>query len=195
MAKRISQLPEETSVADNDQLPLYDVSTGTTKRATVTNVLAGIIDGTDLGNNTITSEKLKATVAFAAYSSAAITASATPAKVQLATEEFDEGADFDATTNYRFTAPYAGIYSFTAQVTFTTPGDGNNIQGFLYKNGAAFTNTIVENFNVGGANTPTLNLSAVVKLAANDYVELFAARATTSGNATGRLSGFLVGRT
>jgi hypothetical protein len=156
---------------------------------------ASFNDGTGLGDNTITSEKLKATVAFAAYSSANITASSTPAKVQLATEEFDEGADFDATTNYRFTAPYAGIYSFTAQVTFTTPGDGNNVQGFLYKNGAAFTNTIVENFNVGGANTPTLNLSAVVKLAANDYVELFAARGTGSGNAQGRLSGFLLGRT
>ncbi len=62
---------------------------------------ASFNDGTGLGDNTITQEKLKATVAFAAYSSASITASATPAKIQLATEEFDEGADFDNATNYR----------------------------------------------------------------------------------------------
>ncbi len=53
MAKRISQLPEETSVATGDQVPIYDASTGTTKRATVTNVLAGVKDGTLIANDAI----------------------------------------------------------------------------------------------------------------------------------------------
>lgn len=53
MAKRISQLPEETSVATEDQVPIYDASTGTTKRATVTNMLAGVKDGTLISNDAI----------------------------------------------------------------------------------------------------------------------------------------------
>lgn len=53
MAKRISQLPEETSVATGDQVPIYDASTGTTKRATVTNMLAGVKDGTLIANDAI----------------------------------------------------------------------------------------------------------------------------------------------
>jgi hypothetical protein len=53
MAKRISQLPEETSVATGDQIPIYDASTGTTKRATVTNVLAGVKDGTLIEDDAI----------------------------------------------------------------------------------------------------------------------------------------------
>ena len=53
MAKRISQLPEETSVATGDQIPIYDASTGTTKRATVTNMLAGVKDGTLIANDAI----------------------------------------------------------------------------------------------------------------------------------------------
>lgn len=195
MAKRISQLTEETSVAVGDQLPLYDASTGSTKRTTVTNLLAGITNGSLLGDNTITSEKLKNTVAFSAYSSANITASSTPAKIQLATEEFDEGSDFDATTNYRFTAPYNGIYHFDGIARITTPGDANNCNVYLYKNGAAFTATINTGFNNGGGNTISIHISGTVKLTSGDYVELYVSRTTGTGNAQGTLSGFLVGRT
>jgi len=156
---------------------------------------ASFNDGTGLGDNTITSEKLKNTVAFSAYSSANITASSTPAKVQLATEEFDEGSDFDAATNYRFTAPYDGIYHFDGIGRITSPGDGNNCGVLLYKNGAAFSATVSAGLNVGGANTLALGVSGTVKLTAGDYVELFVSRATGSGNAQGTLSGFLVGRT
>lgn len=189
MAKRISQLTEETSVATGDQVPLYDVSSGTTKRATVANLTSTVVS-----DNSVTSEKLKSTISFSAYSSANITASSTPAKIQLATEAFDEGADFDATTNYRFTAPVNGIYHFDGIVRFTTPGDGNNCQAFLYKNGAAFTENVSVNFNVGGANSCAIPVSGTVKLAAGDYVELYAARATGSGNAQGTLSGAIYGR-
>lgn len=189
MAKRISQLTEETSVATGDNIPIYDVSTGTTKRATVANLTSTVVS-----DNSVTSEKLNSTIAFSAYSSANITASSTPGKIQLATEAYDQGADFDATTNYRFTAPVNGIYHFDGIVRFTTPGDGNNCQVFLYKNGAAFTENVSVNLNNGGGNSVALPVSGTVKLAATDYVELYAARTTGTGNATGTLSGFLVGR-
>lgn len=155
---------------------------------------ASFNDGTGIGAAAVVSESLKCTIAFAAYSSANITASSTPAKVQLATEVYDEGGDFDSATNYRFVAPVDGIYHFDAIGRLTSPGDGNNCGVLLYKNGAAFSENHSVGFNVGGANSVSLPVSATVKLAATDYVELYVSRATGSGNATGTLSGFLVGR-
>jgi hypothetical protein len=72
MAKRISQLPEETAVAVGDQLPLYDVSTGTTKRATVTNLLAGVTDGTLMENQSILAKHVDLSFADASARDAAI---------------------------------------------------------------------------------------------------------------------------
>ena len=192
---RISALTALTSADAGDTLPILDVSATTTKKITKTAYLSDVIDGTLLGDNTITSEKLKSTVAFSAVSTASVTASSTPTKIQLASEIFDEGGDFDSTTNYRFTAPYAGIYHFDARVTLTTPGDGNLCIGYLYKNGSAFTEVINEGVNVGGVNSPNLMFGATVKLAANDYVEVYVSRSTGSGNAQGMFSGHLVGRT
>ena len=133
-------------------------------------------------------------IGFAAYSSASITASATPAKIQLATEDFDEGSYFDSVTDYRFVAPYRAIYHFSARVTFTTPGDGNLLQGLLYKNGAAFAQGLTAGGNNGGVNSVSLTVASTVLLEAADYVELFGSRATGSGNAQGMLSGHIVSR-
>ncbi len=137
---------------------------------------------------------LSATVAFSAYSSGNTTLNSTPAKLAVNTELFDPGSDYDAATNYRFTAPSKGIYHFDGRVQFTTPGDGNNIAVYIYKNGSAFTEGIVQGFNVGGANSCSLTVSCTVQLNVGDYVELFGSRATGSGNGQGGLAGYLVGR-
>lgn len=72
MAKRISQLPEETAVAVGDQLPLYDVSTGTTKRSTLANLVAGVTDGTLMENQSILAKHVDFSFANAAGRDAAI---------------------------------------------------------------------------------------------------------------------------
>jgi len=72
MAKRISQLPEETAVAVGDQLPLYDVSTGTTKRSTLANLVAGVTDGTLMENQSILAKHIDFSFANAAGRDAAI---------------------------------------------------------------------------------------------------------------------------
>ena len=72
MAKRISQLPEETAVAVGDQVPLYDVSTGTTKRSTVANLLKGATDGTLIVNQAILAKHVDLSFANAAGRDAAI---------------------------------------------------------------------------------------------------------------------------
>lgn len=53
MAKRISQLPSETAPAVGDEFPFYDLSTGTTKRASLANILAGVTAGTSIANAAI----------------------------------------------------------------------------------------------------------------------------------------------
>ena len=73
MAKRISQLPEETSVATGDQIPIYDASTGTTKRATKTNFVADIVDGTLIEAGAITPDKRAGGFAVGTFTSPAST--------------------------------------------------------------------------------------------------------------------------
>lgn len=110
------------------------------------------------------------------------------------TKNFDTGSNFDAGTNMRFTAPVAGFYWFHGAI-------GNNgngtLQAALYKNGSALRYGVNVN--------PTTNLSNVdvtdiLQLAANDYVELWGDSGTNTtivGGATGPsyFSAFLVSLT
>jgi hypothetical protein len=85
-------------------------------------------------------------------------------------EVYDTGSYHSNTTNpSRFTVPANGIYSITAMVNFAGNG-GLNI-GWLMVNG---TTTIALQDMYGSFNTSTINLSTIVNLNANDYVELIA---------------------
>lgn len=136
---------------------------------------------------------------FSAYRNAAWTASATLTKVAFDTELFDTNSNFDATTNNRYTAPVAGFYLFTTGVSVNTSnGAANFMQLRLYKNGSVMhvlAHTSVPAVNI----VTTLTGSALVELAASDYVEVFFAHDLAAPGATGSdetwFTGHLVSRT
>jgi hypothetical protein len=76
------------------------------------------------------------------------------------------GNHYDGTTNYRFTAPVAGVYLFTSQPGYKETGD--NASWKLYKNGVAFTDFI--RVLSGLDSHSSWSCAALVYLGVGDYV-------------------------
>ena len=78
------------------------------------------------------------------------------------------GNHYDGTTNYRFTAPVAGVYLFTSQPGYKETSDDASWK--LYKNGAAFTDFVRV---LGGLNSHSgWSCAALVYLNVNEYVHI-----------------------
>lgn len=78
------------------------------------------------------------------------------------------GNHYDGTTNYRFTAPVAGVYLFTSQPGYKETSDDASWK--LYKNGAAFTDFVRV---LGGLNShSSWSCAALVYLNINEYVHI-----------------------
>lgn len=94
---------------------------------------------------------------------------ATPTKVVLDEETYDEQNEFDSVTNYRFTATKAGYYLVTAAVVWG--GLIDQARGILqiYKNGAEHSAVWTR---ASGAATFSTNISDIIYLAAADFLEL-----------------------
>ena len=129
--------------------------------------------------STVPAARIQA-LAFSAYratSNQSVT-NATYTKVQLNAENFDTASAFDSATNYRFTAPVAGIYRFD----FAVSGSGTStavVVAALYKNG---TMILVgsEGAAVSAWSEGVSSGSALVQLAAGDYIEMFTSIGATS---------------
>lgn len=108
---------------------------------------------------------------FAAYCSSSTTITTGGAtKVAFATEDFDIASNYDTSTS-RFTAPIAGKYRFNA-VIVVSGSLGASAELYFAKNGTKEKSVY---FNVVDPNVVhTLAGTAVLNLAANDYVEVFA---------------------
>lgn len=129
-------------------------------------------------------------------------ADVTATKVAWDTKKFDTGANFDTTTNRRFTAPVAGFYQINAQIDLLSPGNTMVASIFyLYKNGSNthLFHDVYPNVGVGNQVNTSGSLSELIQLAAGDYLEIFVYADVTSstltviGGATGSsFSGFLV---
>ena len=113
-------------------------------------------------------------------------------QVTYVTEVADSGDNYASST---FTAPSAGKYFFSANVTIT-PNSGNAIQTVLqfYKNGSGLDDyratLITEGMEIA---QQQLVISGLISLAASDTVKVYAKMNTDSGNATfadGQFSGF-----
>ncbi|MDR6794745.1 hypothetical protein J2X12_004323 [Pseudarthrobacter oxydans] len=113
-------------------------------------------------------------------------------KITFDTKSFDTGSNFDASTNFRFTAPVAGFYSFDARLLIL--GSAENGKLILYKNGTAHS---VGNNNAA-SNFFGLAVSDTLQLAAGDYVEVFYSNGINSttaievGSSNCYFTGFLV---
>ncbi|MGE0464597.1 MAG: hypothetical protein AB7Q16_24785 [Vicinamibacterales bacterium] len=105
--------------------------------------------------------------AYRASSTQALTTGVTT-KVQLNGETTDPYSEFDATTNYRWTASAAMTVRATGQVYINTPSGRLIIS--LYKNGAAVQQTLT--YTVG--NDCAVPVVWEGSVAQNDYLELYA---------------------
>lgn len=102
----------------------------------------------------------------------------TAVKVLCDSQEYDPGGDYDAATNYRFTAPRPGVYRFKAQVEFAAGREYT--QAFLYLNGALEKQgALVE--EAGFAQNITATVEADIYLDITDYVEFYAQNFLTAG--------------
>jgi len=115
-------------------------------------------------------------------------------QVTYVTEVADSGGNYASST---FTAPSAGKYFFSANVTIF-PNSGNAIQTVLlfYKNGSGLDDyratLITEGMEIA---QQQLVISGLISLSASDTIKVYGKMNTDSGNATfgdGQFSGFKV---
>jgi hypothetical protein len=109
---------------------------------------------------------------------------ATPTKVDLDTEEWDIGSDFD-TANHRFTAPVTGYYLVCGHLAFLAPVDGMRYDAMVYVNGASascFWN------HAGGVSILGVTISSIEKVTSGQYIELYA-QSNSGGNTVDILGG------
>lgn len=106
---------------------------------------------------------------FFAYRSSAQSTVNGSAKVNFNAELYDSGSNYDAATNFRFTAPIAGFYFFFANVAENTGGSGTDMGVKLYKNGVEY----IRGNNMKGVQFPFCMLVCELQAAANDYFELY----------------------
>lgn len=165
-------------------------SIGGNLSATGTTTLAGAIGGAGYDTKTLSNS-----YKFSAYDAAGESqTSGTFAKVSLNTKAFDTGSNFD-TTNFRFVAPVAGFYYFTARVRIGS-GSATKGQAILYKNGSPARN----GNQVYGTGFHAPLVSGLLQLAASDYVELWqefdgVSATIAPGQAETYLDGFLLSKT
>lgn len=109
------------------------------------------------------------------YTSSSQASSTPPVKVAFDTVLFDVQNEFDTATNYRFTAARAGTYIAVASLHHTVSVDQSLVGVLLYKNGAVAPSREVA---TSGTYAHIINVVAVIQLAANDYLEVYAQNET-----------------
>lgn len=147
----------------------------------------------------VTSEKQSNTIGFLVRRTTdqAGIPSGVATKVQFATEVYDGGADFDPSTNYRFTAPVEGLYHFSWDLHLDSIG--TIMESFLIVN----STVVAKDTQYSNATNDDLSSGASidVPLQMGDTVEVRVAHnagsdRTLLGSDTGScyFSGYLVGR-
>ena len=154
----------------------------------------------NITNAAVTPAKWTNPYKFSVCRSAAQTMTATAhTKVGFDTETYDSNSNFDSTTNYRYVAPVAGYYHFSANVTVTIDG-GSNYFCSLYKNGSLYSQGTRLITTTGTAEHGFV-VSNDLLLAANDYIEVFfwngsgGNKALVNGLNTTYFSGHLISTT
>lgn len=131
---------------------------------------------------------------FRVYRNSAWTGSASYAKVQFDSEDFDSNSNFDSTTNYRYTAPVTGFYLFSARASNAQTGTSDTaialyVNGSLHTTGALYAHTV--NFDYSA------EVTGLISLTASDYVEVYFKGGSTgrTGNKDTYFCGYLVSQT
>ena len=114
------------------------------------------------------------------------------------TEAFDTYGDFDSATNYRFVAPFDGIYEINGLVRLRQYGNSNSGVGLMeirqYANGGALLRTVQTRGEdpYKSGEFETVHETIPFSMAATDYIEIYAA--VISNPTTGTVAQFVSGR-
>ena len=161
----------ETSIADGDTILIHDASASALRKMTKANFVSGIG-----GVNT--------PIFHGQMSSAENVSDNSYTKASFQTTVIDTASAFASS---RFTVPsnQGGRYFIYGQIRCQVDTDGHLQDAYcdIYKNGSVYQETRI-NFNNNQIRSVNVNVSAVVDLAATDYVELFGAVNTTSSQAS-----------
>ena len=95
-------------------------------------------------------------------------------KVQLDTESFDVGGEFDSAVNYNFTAKEAGIYVIVCQALFNEAiVAGKRIYVAAYKNGAKLgQNGKITQVMEGGSDINYASFLTITQLSKDDAIDM-----------------------
>lgn len=153
----------------------------------------GSVTNSKLDDNTIDAAKMENPVAFrgSRASTQAITGS-TWTKVQLSTEDYDYGANYDNATNYRFVAPVTGVYSFSGAATFNASPE--RVLLAFYKNGTEYYKSSDLAITAGDNAFLRNTVATDMLLTAADYIELFVWVDDTANLNPASMTGHLVGQ-
>jgi hypothetical protein len=152
--------PTISATGDDTNIDLNFAAKGTGK-------LKGIVNNLNIPNK------------FFAYRNAAQNSVVGFTKLNFDTELFDTGSNYDNATNFRFTAPIAGFYSFSGNVTATN----TELTVGVYKNGTIYIGFPNNTSAISATGTRKSNAWKIdcIQLAQNDYIEVFAACASITG--------------
>lgn len=186
--KQIKNLDEVTEPTTSDLLLIQSASTDVTNKVTVGNLLP---------SGSVTSDKLNTTVAFRATPTGTQTLTdVTYNKAQFGTVDFDLGGNYD-NANYRFVAPYDGVYQFNANAMIAGLGDTELLILTFYIDGVEASRSYR---GFGNATETGATIAMLRQLTASQYVEFYiyidGGGTETVANASGvrsSFSGFLVG--
>jgi len=99
--------------------------------------------------------------------------SGTTTKVQLNSEVYDKGNNFDAVTNFQYTVPEAGQYLILASVDWISPADQNQFVARVYKNTSAGTEIACDGQSASGTEDIFNRVHALADCVANDTIQLY----------------------
>lgn len=113
------------------------------------------------------------------------------AKVALQAEDYDDNANFDNVTNYRYTAPVTAKYLFAFGVIVSPGAQTALVHGYLKKNGTEVAATRSTVHIAANSQRAGVTGTHILALAASDYIEVWAladgsvAGSTLVGDGTG----------
>lgn len=178
-----------------DGLNIKDGVLNTNDSVKTSNIQALAVTSAKIASLSYSTSAISNPYKFSAKRTAAYnTVNSVTTKMPFSAEDFDTNSNYDAATNFRYTAPVAGFYYFTAHLTCGAAVA--RVLLMFYKNGAEIYR--ITDLPVT-ATAQTVGGSALLQLSASDYVEVYyftsAAVALTVTAGFNDFSGFLISQT